>query len=72
MAKRKNTENSSLRRKVFLANIVLLIGIISLTVYDVSIGESPLDGAPKEYVLSAQDEAPTPTFVPYITPTNTP
>jgi hypothetical protein len=62
MAKsRKNANESPLRRKVFFANIVLLIGIISLTIYDHSKGESIFDHAPKDYVLSAHDQAPTPT-----------
>lgn len=63
--KQKNAQESSLRRFVFLANIVLLIGIISLTVYDHSKGESIFDHTTSDQVLSAQ-ATPTPTFAPQL------
>lgn len=68
MAKKQNTSQQfSLRRFVFLGNIVLLIGIVGLTVYDHSIGESIFDHRSSTSVLSEQaTPTPTPTFTPNI------
>lgn len=53
------------RGLIFYFNIVLAVGIIGLTVYDYSVGNSFVDGRPGPRVLSAHaTPTPTPTFVP--------
>ena len=64
--KQKSSQKTSVRRRIFLANIVLLIGIVGLTVYDYSIGENIFDHSTRERVLAEQ--APTPTPTPTFTP----